>query len=167
MGCRNCDEKESRYKTVTKVNPETGARVTEYEQQPPKGDIDRSQPAPGFTTEPSAQDRYQAFEQVKTMSYKELCSARAKKNEFMNLQAEHALKGMTDAMRQTHVEQLVAIVNCEEVNPMGMVPGAAVRVLNKLLEREDFSFILTIYPNLKDTIDALFADVVLHSIKLG
>lgn len=144
MGCRNCDEKESRHSTEV--------RAQAYEQKPPRGDIDRPQAAPGFTGDPTAEERYQAFEQVKTMSYEELCAARVKKNEFMNLQAEHALKQMTDAMRRTHVEQLVAIINCEEINPMGMVPGAAVRVLNKILARDDFSFITAIYPNLRGDI---------------
>lgn len=141
MSCRNCEDKPSRYQSVATK------------------DIDR--PPVEIPSEP-----YSNFLAARSKSYEDLLKEDQEMLKFLDQQAEAAYLEMSDAMKRRYVEKMVAVANCDEVSPLGANPGQAVRALHKVLNREDFSFILDIYPTLKDQVSFLYSNLDKNKINL-
>lgn len=136
MGCGGCDEKESRY---------GGAKVMN------NGDIDKAMPQPkGTMAQPM--DPMSAFFSAKQFSYEELKQRQDFTREAAKKQADHIMSEMTDAMRQIHLEELIATANSDMMSIPGMAADQAIVALKDALDRDNFAFVETLYPGLKEAV---------------
>lgn len=142
MTCRDCDDE-------NKVS-----------RHAPQG---TAEPAPGFTPGPTppggAEDPFAAFFAAKSMSYEELSSRKAFRQQLMEQQSEQVMEQMTDAMRQLHIDELVGVANCEKMAVPGMTPGQAIVALKETLSRTEFYFIENLYPGLNNVVNKRFAKI--------
>jgi len=107
-----------------------------------------------------------AFLAAKNMSYEQMVEKKLFQQRLMEQQEEQLLGEMTEAMRRRHVDELVGVINSEKLTVPGMTPGQAVIALKKTLERDNFSFISSVYPKLKSVIDHRYATLVAGSVTL-
>jgi len=150
MSCKGCGDKPSRHVPIS-------------------GDIDSKPPARGFTPDPASGppgDPFMAFLAAKNMSYEQMVEKKLFQQRLMEQQEEQLLGEMTEAMRRRHVDELVGVINSEKLTVPGMTPGQAVIALKKTLERDNFSFISSVYPKLKSVIDHRYATLVAGSVTL-
>lgn len=152
MSCRDCGDKHSRYdKKVPSNVDETGNRAQQVRD------------APGFNAGP-ASDPFTSFFAAQKMTYEELGEQRRLHWQMIEQQTEQVFSQMTDAMRQIHVDELVAVVNCEKMSMPGMTSGQAIASLAEALERDDFSFVKDLYPGLKEVVTVRMEEVVSRKI---
>lgn len=153
MSCHNCSEKPSRY---------AGAVAAPSVMQAP-GDVDAVQTT---NAKPLPRDPYDAYQAAQALSYEEikarLQAGRADRKE----KEEEAMAGMSSAMKRVHIETLVSIFNGDTSDVMGMSPNQAITSLYQLLNRDDFSFILKIYPFLLNQVKAKYDQVQANKIVL-
>lgn len=160
MGCKGCEKKTSRYSNLTKMP----ADIDTVEEVLP------SKPAPGFSppvgeapidyNNPQQQDPFASFFAARALSYEELTARRQFQQNVMEQQAEQVMLQMTDDMKQVHIDELIAVVNCEKMSVPGMTPQQAIVSLQETLEREDFSFIEVLYPGLKGAVNAQYISII-------
>ena len=160
MGCRGCGEKSSRYSNMPKMT----------------GDVDGAIAAPGFQPDPNStpsgrkvampsppspgeNDPMGSFLAAKSLSYEEMRDRIEFQQKLMESQQEQVMLQMTDAMRQIHIDELVAVVNCEKMAVPGMTEGQAIMALHEALQREDFSFITELYPGLKEAVSERYIEI--------
>lgn len=159
MSCHNCGKnKPSRH------NP-----------QPFFGDIDKDikssgveinmpiespQAGKGFGAPGEAQNNaFSAFLEAKRMSYRELTERKLFQQRMLDNQQEQIMLEMSDAMRQIHIDELVAVVNHDKAGIPGMSSEQAIVILNETLARADFAFIHPLYPGLKEAVSKRFEEI--------
>jgi hypothetical protein len=148
MGCRGCEDKPSRYGGVKMENGDMDReQQNEYQQQ-------------GTMNQPA--DPMSAFFSAKQFSYEELKSRQEFSMTAAKQQSDHIMGEMTDAMRQIHLEELIATVNCDEMSIPGMAPDHAIVAMKRALDREDFFFVMSLYPELKAAV-AVRYEVILSN----
>jgi hypothetical protein len=105
-------------------------------------------------------DPFATFFAARDASYEELKAREEAQQKRMDAEGEVAMSYMTDAMRQIHIEQLIAMANCEKTGLPGMSPGQAVVALKELLARDDHKFVDNLYPGLRAAVDTRYAEVI-------
>lgn len=154
MGCRGCSEKESRYGG----NKAMGT-----------GDIDKNiHRQEDSMAQPM--DPMSAFFSAKQFSYEELKQRQDFTREAAKKQADHIMSEMTDAMRQVHLEELIATANSDLMSIPGMTSDQAVVSIKDALDRDNFIFVETLYPGLKEAVAVRYETIVaayLPGRKLG
>ena len=145
MSCKDCGNKTSRHLAQS-------------------GDVDREPavPPPG----PAAPDPFSDFVAAKNASYDELKERQRMQQEMIASQHNFMLGEMTPAMKRKFIEDLVGVANAEMDFP-GMAPEQAVVAVKKALDRDDFSFITVLYPNLKPAVDTRYLDIVSKALPLN
>lgn len=142
MACKGCEDKVSRY---------GGVKVE-------GGDMDNSDKAYGPQgTMNQPVDPMSIFFSAKQYSYEELKSRQDFSREAAKQQSAHIMSEMTDAMKQIHLEELIATANCDMMSIPGMTSDQAVVAIKDALDRNNFAFVSTLYPGLKEAVDARYA----------
>lgn len=145
MACRGCEDKVSRY---------GGVKMGE-------GDIDNRENnhmSQGSMQHPS--DPMSAFFSAKHFSYEELKERQDFSKEAAKKQSEHIMSEMTDAMKQIHLEELIATANSEMMSIPGMTSDQAVVAIKDALDRHNFKFVETLYPGLKEAVNSRYTVII-------
>lgn len=151
MGCKGCSEKTSRY----------GGTKMEA------GDVDDQKsagPIPGASNMAQPTDPMSIFMSAKSFSYEELKERQDFSRRAAQSQADHIMSEMTDAMRQVHLEELIATANSDIMSIPGMTSDQAVVSIKTSLDRPDFTYVETLYPGLKEAVDARHAIIIAKSL---
>lgn len=122
---------------------------TEYQQQ-------------GSMNQPT--DPMSAFFSAKQFTYDELKSRQTFSKEAAEKQADHIMDEMTDAMKQIHLEELIATANNDPLSIPGMSAEQAIVSIKRALDRDNFFFVETLYPGLKEAVHKRYE--VIESTKL-
>lgn len=137
MACNNCGNKSSRHT--------------------PRGDIDNSMlgriPSPKLVEPASPPPANFDPSEINKLSYEELKNKRQEMDSKLKEQAELFIKNLSEPMKRLHVEMLVSIVNAETAGSQGISPEQALVTLKELLSREEFFFVSSIYPKLKEKVE--------------
>lgn len=142
MACKGCDEKESRY---------GGAKIMS------NGDVDRdAYQQKGSMAQQQPQDPMSAFFSAKQFTYEELKERQDFTRSAARQQADHIMSEMTDAMRQIHLEELIATANSDMMSIPGMNADQAIVAIKDALDRESFAFVETLYPGLRELVEARY-----------
>lgn len=150
MGCRGCEDKPSRYGGVKMENGD----MDRDQQQQQMGER-QPQSSVAQPTDPMS-----AFFSAKQFTYEELKGRQEFSRTASKQQSDHIMGEMTDAMRQIHLEELLATANCDEMSIPGMSGDQAIVALKIALDRPDFFFVNSLYPDLKGAVDVRYSDIV-------
>jgi hypothetical protein len=148
MGCKGCDDKVSRYGGV-KMSGDMDDNNQTYVQQ-------------GSMNQPV--DPMSAFFSAKQFSYEELKERQDFSRDAARKQSSHIMDEMTDAMKQIHLEELIATANCELMSIPGMTADQAIVSIKDALDRDNFHFVETLYPGLKEAVGVRFAAIQVNRI---
>lgn len=145
MGCRGCDGKDSRY---------GGTKIM-------TGDVDKEayKPKGSMAQQQQPMDAMSAFFSAKQFTYQELKERQDFTRAAAKQQADHIMSEMTDAMRQIHLEELIATANSDMMSIPGMNADQAVVAIKDALDRDSFSFVETLYPGLREAVEARYAAI--------
>jgi len=156
MTCRDCDKKTSRHakihtmpKDLDQAEPQLGRGFSV--EDPLGGQVPPDQGPP---------DPFTTFLAARNLSYDEIMARKKLQLEILEKQSEVVMAQMTDDMRQIHLEELIAVVNCEGMSVPGMTPGQAIVVLKESLDKEEFSFAGDLYPGLREAVEKRYVEIV-------
>ena len=149
MGCRGCEDKVSRYGGIKLEGGDMDSQEKDYAQQ-------------GSMNQYS--DPMSAFFSAKQFTYEELKERQNFSRDAAKKQSEHIMSEVTDAMKQIHLEELIATANCEMMSIPGMTSDQAIVAIHDALNRNNFYFVETLYPGLKEAVAARLS--VIESNKL-
>ena len=135
------------------------------------GDIDQNTyQARGSMVQEQPADAMTAFFTAKQYSYKELKERQDFTKDAARKQSDHIMSEMTDAMRQIHLEELIATANSDMMSIPGMTSDQAVVAIKDSLDRDAFTFVAELYPGLREAVEARYEVIVagfLPGRKLG
>jgi hypothetical protein len=155
MGCKDCSDKTSRYGGL---KMDAGDIDT---QAPPQG-TPKGNPAASGMAQPT--DPMSIFLSAKAYSYVELKERQEFSRRAAIQQADHIMKEMTDAMRQVHLEELIATANSDIMSIPGMTSDQAIVSIKMSLDRPDFEYVTTLYPGLKEAIELRHATIIANAL---
>ena len=163
MSCHNCGNKtSSRHKPTSSVFVDI-----DKDRVPQNTEINMPGPAPqvgnGFGP-PGANDAFAAFLEAKRLTYEQLTERRLFQQRMVEKQQEQIMGEMSDSMRQVHVDELIAVANCDKAGIPGMTPVQAIVLLKETLERSDFSFIAPLYPGLVEAVTIRYDEIVTNRL---
>lgn len=154
MTCRDCDKKTSRHArihTMPKDLDQTEPRLGQgFSVEDPLG---------GQTPNQGPPDPFTTFLAARNLSYDDIMARKQFQQEILEKQSEAVMAQMTNDMRQVHLEELIAVVNCEGMSVPGMSPGQAIVVLKESLDKKEFSFADDLYPGLREVVTERYVEI--------
>lgn len=151
MVCRNCGSGQSRHGNI-----DVGTTNAE---------IGQSVPGAGFLPDDNKTfDPMMAFISAKSLTYQEMADRREFQQRMAEQQQEQLFLEMSDAMKQIHIDELIAVANCDKMGVPGMTPQQAIVALQETLSREDFSFVDELYPGLREAVRKKYRDLIVDRL---
>lgn len=165
MGCNGCRDKQSnRHTAASQQRPVIPAGS--FTPVKPE-DIANQQPYTGNSfREPDPGDPVQEFMAAREMGYEEIQARQSEMRKAADEQTEMALSQMTNDMKRTYVESLVAVANGDLMSLGTLTPEQAVIALKSLLDREDFGSVRDLYPKLKGRVNERYQQIISNNIPL-
>jgi hypothetical protein len=126
-----------------------------------EGDIDAAAsaayPPQGAMAQPI--DPMSAFFSAKQFTYEELKERQDFTRKAAQQQSDHIMSEMTDAMKQIHLEELIATANSDMMSIPGMTSDQAVVAIKDALDRKNFAFVETLYPGLREAVEKRYVEI--------
>jgi len=156
MGCRGCSEKASRYGGTKMEAGDVDEKKTP--SRIPTG------PIPGASNMAQPTDPMSIFMSAKNFSYEELKERQDFSRRAAQSQSDLIMSEMTDAMRQIHLEELIATANSDVMSIPGMTSDQAIVAIKSSLDRPDFAYVETLFPGLREAVEKRNAVIVANAL---
>lgn len=151
MVCKSCNEKKSPFSKEHKVQstPERERDINMTGNSSKKAPFE-PQFSPGIPL---------------NATYEELVKGRDLFQKQLEDSASSNFKVMSEGARRFYFEELVRAANCEGFLPMGMSPDQAVVELWRIINLDEFSFINSVHPQVKESIKKRYMDIYSKRIR--